>query len=433
VNYRFVGTCIRILIIAVSLHSYGWKSEIAYARNSTDPCFEAGLQKLFDPNPVPTVSHPSDPPPVRLISDAEWSGKESIKVHVNQEAIGFSYDGEIPWDEYLKFVRDDEKAMKKLREYTKDMNFSRSTLKERLHLSDKQLDRFVIPKSSPADKTLWNITELPPHYFALLIDRKLLSFNIDQLAKSVDDLLKRRGYQSQAFRDMGFIEIAHESFDTAPATFTETVKRIQKNFPKGSFHLHVGIPNHRFPEDHTLAIARALESRIILGLAKNNLRGELAYFDFTSLYKDQLVTDASVYQYRGVIRMGLDEYTRAHNIEIRQYSGLQDGLNLARFTANLARNHESLYTLRNFAPKQIPDKLTVSLNGALEYMGHLFRNKGDAEMTKLGNEMLRLSKEMITPDLAVRSEVRQKVQKFIIKNRILEKIEDPSLYLKMEQ
>jgi len=304
---------------------------------------------------------------------------------------------------------------------------------ERLHLSDKQLDHFVIPKSSPPDKTLWNITELPPRYFAFLIDRKLLSFQVDQLSKSMDDLLKRRGYESKAFRDMGFVEIAHASFDTAPATFTESVKRLQKDFPKGSFHLHVGIPNQQFPEDHTLAIARALESKIILKLAKNNLKGELSYFDFTSLYKDQLVTDASLYQYRGVIRMGLDEYTRAHNIEIRQYSGLQDGLNLARFTADLAKNHEALFTLRNFAPRQVPDKLTVSLNGALEYIGHLFRNKGGTEMTKLGNELLHLSREVVSTNNSVSPEIRQKVQKFITKNKILEKMEDPSLYLKMQK
>jgi hypothetical protein len=429
----FFGFSLRLSVFALVLFAYGLQGTIAQARSDNTDCFESGLKAMFDPNPIPIVAHPENPPPVKLINDAEWNGHSPIKVHANQENIGFSYDGEIPWDEYLKFVRDDEKAMKKLREYTGKMNFSRSTLKEKLNLSEKQLDHFVIPKSSPPDQITWNITELPPRYFAFLIDRKLLSYEVEQLAKSVDDLLKRRGYESQAFRDMGFIEIAHSGFDTSPAKFVETVKKLQKNFPKGSFHLHVGIPNQRFPEDHTLAIARALESKIILNLAKNNLKGELAYFDFTSHYKDQLVTDASVYQYRGVIRMGLDEYTRAHNLEIRQYSGLQDGMNLARFTADLAKNHEALYTLRNYAPKRLTDKNTVSLNGALEYMGHLFRNKGGTKMTQLGNEMIRLSKQAASAESTITPEFRQKVQKFLIKNRILDKIEDPSLYLMMEK
>jgi hypothetical protein len=429
-GFRF---SLRFLFLAIVLHSWGLTGSCALARSVNEDCFQQKLKEIFDPQPVPMVVPPENSHPVKLITDAEWNGHSPIPVQANQEHLGFSYDGEIPWDEYLKFVRDDEKTMKKLREYTSKMNFTRSSLKERLNLSEKQLDHFVIPKSSPADQTVWNITELAPRYFAFLIDRKLLSYDVEQLAKGMEDLLKRRGYESKAFRDMGFIEIAHETFDQSPAKYVQTMKRIQKDFPKGSFHLHVGIPHQRLPEDHTLAIARALESRTILRLAKQNLKGELAYYDFTSLYKDQLVTDATVYQYRGVIRMGLDEYTRAHNIELRQYSGLQDGLNMVRFTANLAKNHESLYTLRNFAPKRIQDKNTVSLNGALEYMGHLFRNKGGKEMDELGKEMILLSREVSANETQISPELRKKIEKFLIKNQILEKAEDPSLYLKMDQ
>ncbi len=403
----------------------------AHARSKD--CFDQTLQSIFDKDQIPKVLHPSDHPPVKLISDTEWKGNHPITLADSSEVISMSYDGEIPWDEYLKLVRTDEEAMAKLRELTKDMNYTREKLKNALKMSDKQLDIFVIPKNSAlAGKTKWNITELPPRFFAFEIERKLMVNQIDELAKSVEELLKKKGFDSQGFRDMGFIEIAHNTFDTSPAEFTSTMNRLKKEFPKASFHLHFGIPNNKISEEQTIAIARAVESKIILQLGESKFNTELSYSDFTSLHKDNLISDESVYRYRGVIRMGLYEFTRAHNIEIRQYANLAGGLDLVRFGANLSKNHKALYQVKKFAPKIALDKETISLHGALEYMGHLFRNKGTKEHLELGTEMIKLSRELLTPERTVIPEMRSKVQKFLTKNKILEKMEDPSLYLNMK-
>jgi hypothetical protein len=210
------------------------------------------------------------------------------------------------------------------------------------------------------------------------------------------------------------------------------MNRLKKEFPKASFHLHFGIPNNKISEEQTIAIARAVESKIILQLGESKFNTELSYSDFTSLHKDNLIADESVYRYRGVIRMGLYEFTRAHNIEIRQYANLAGGLDLVRFGANLSKNHKALYQVKKFAPKIALDKETISLHGALEYMGHLFRNKGTKEHLELGTEMIKLSRELLTPERTVIPEMRSKVQKFLTKYKILEKMEDPSLYLNMK-
>jgi hypothetical protein len=400
---------------------------------SSNDCFDQTLHNLFEKDQIPEVYHPTGHPPVKIITDEEWKGSNPITLYGSTEKLSMSYDGEIPWDEYLKFVRTDEEALERLKEITKDFNYTRNKLKYALNMSDKQLDIFVIPKNSElAGKASWNITELPPRFFAFQIERKLPSNELDDLAKSFEKLLKKRGFSSQGFPDMGFIEIAHSTFDTSPAQYISTMNRLKKEFPKASFHLHLGIPNNLVSEAETMAVARAVESKIILQLAESNFNKELSYSDFTSLHKDNLIADESVHRYRGVIRMGLYEFTRAHNIEIRQYSSLAEGLDLVRFGANLSKNHQALYQVKKFAPKLAQDKQTISLHGALEYMGHLFRNKGTREHVELGNEMIKLSREVLTPERAVIPEMRSKVQKFLIKNKILEKMDDPSLYLKIE-
>jgi len=417
--------------IALSLLLSCGSSSLSHATSSSD-CFKNGIQIIFKNDAEVKVIHSDHPREVNLISEAEWNSKSPITVNGTKHFITYSYDGEIPWDEYLKYAKSDPEAMHMLGQFTQDMNFSKKSLMNHLKLSEKQFDTFVIKKNSPLyGKEKYNITDLPPRYFAFMIDSGL-SIHTQELAKGFEKLLQKRGYRSSTHVDMGFIEVTHSDFDSSPLDFTSTINQLNRDFPKASFHLHLGIPIDAVSDSEMVAISRAVESRIILSIAELNFNRDLAFRDFTSLKKENLITDHSVYQYRGVIRMGLNEFTRAHNLEIREYQSLKKGIETVRIAANLTKNSKTLYRIPDFNPRTPVDDQTSNLNGALEYIGRLFLNHGDPDSERLGSEMIRLSRQVIDHENKIKPEMRTVVQKFLKNNKILQRMNDPSLYLHMK-
>jgi hypothetical protein len=402
---------------------------ISDARANDNNCFSNILGNLFGGKSSKEIQA-AEFQKANLITPEMWATEKKLLVSGSNKELSFSYDGELAWDELLKFVKNDPETMTSLNHLLGNNRYKKPELMRLLKVSEKQFDSFVIRKESPlAQQESWLITELPPRYFAFMMENFKDSNKIELISKEISKHMNKKGFFTEGHNDSGFVELAHSSFDVEPSVFSGTMKKYEENFPKSTIHLHIGIPNEVVNNSEAIAIGRAIESKIILTLADHPFTNELAYANFSSLRSEKNVLKNK--EYRGVIRLGLNEFKGAHNLEIRQYGKMNEGLDLIQLGSNLSMNPKSLYKFDHFSPAVIDDPYTSNLNGALEYVGKLFKNKGTEEFTRLGDEMITMAKEMES-EMIISEKMRVKVRKFIEKNKILGKLDDLSLFMKVE-
>jgi len=402
-----------------------------FARYVNINCVTNILEKTFNPSRQPTLIIPTSKESVNLITDEAWINSEKIFIKGTNETLSFSYDGELAWDEVLAFIKDDPEAMSALNKLFPE-RYNKAQILKKINMSEKQFDAFVLKKGTPlADQGSWLASELPPRYFAFMIEGKfgkeIVEKPIEVMAQSIVKVMRKRGFIVDGHSDSGFVELTHPTFDVKPSVFEKTMHDFDQHFPKST--MHIGIPLAGTSKIKTTAISRAIEAKAILTLAEQNTKSELPYIVYSSLRNEREIKTMS--PWRGVIRTGFNEFKNADNIEIRQYVSMNDGIGMIKLGSNLSSNSHALYEVEHFNPLKIKDLRTSNLNGALEYVGILFKNKGSEEYLKLGDEMISMAKQM-EKEKAISDNMRHKVEKFLETNKIVKKLEDPSLYLKMD-
>ena len=151
----------------------------------------------------------------------------------------------------------------------------------------------------------------------------------------------------------------------------------------------------------------------------------MAYSYFTTL-----VTDPTIdHQTRGVISLHTNLFKTPfamHDLEIREYFTIEEGLSDLQLAATLAQNHLELKEIPTLEIR-LRDQLTANLKGALFYVGQALSNSRNVQEIELGKQMIQLSEELT--EKTMKDEVlREKISHFLNQNQIDRRIK-PELFL----
>jgi hypothetical protein len=371
----------------------------------------------------------------KLIKDRDsiWTRSEPITVVNHRGAQGvlrFSHDTEITHAAIFAQILQSPKHLKTFEDllerhssppiwrriffWTKSSSGYRVTyedLQRVFKMSPKQIDLFVLRKGVDKSKNSFRITDLNPRFFDAYMEdgfavldhlkkeegitgfslgnRRALAL-FEDYQKLVDEILTEKGFDSEATRDLRYIELNSRGGQSNPARFAEELAdKVWREFPMAAAHLHLSIPAI-VPDAALESISRALETRIILRLARDASYGEghrLSYSEFSTLVLDpDLAQKSTLLRARGVIKVTKNRFRTpelAHDIEIRQHLRHEDGLSDLEFATRLAIDHDKLRHLsdseltRTFRRdvERVDDPHTANLEGALRYLNLFLRKR----------------------------------------------------------
>lgn len=399
-----------------------------------------------------------------------WESTEPYMVNIDGKElpITLAFDSELPHRDVFKHVMQDPVAREELRSAAEKLKFAETSgrlnkllgndkwrgitlqqLASTLGLSEKQARIFAIRKDVEKNKALFDLTDLTPKSFdhvlsgilSELVDAAQRVPHFPQKLIATKDSGERflTAYRKIALRfveqnqlpmaghfEEHLIELTHTSSETNPSRFYSLItKDLHARFPGAQTHLHAGIPAE-VPRPQTTAIARAVETRVVLRLAADhaddsinlyndgyNLGEENAYY--SSLRKGTPASGKRV----GVVRLNFSKWytpVLAHDIEIRQWLKIDEGLDDVQLVATLAQKHDSLVVLEDFEAKVVPDLVTGNLNGALRYAGLLLQRSTTEQSRLIGEQLVQMANRIETEGTLTRK-TREDVMKFL--NRYL--------------
>lgn len=373
-----------------------------------------------------------------------WAGKGPVLV-ANDQPLTFSFDSEATWGDILHFLQSEPKGLERLEALLKSARsneansfFVGGNLEEiaaALGISVNQVKSFALKKGVDREKAFFYLTDFHPSYFSKLVQRPELKPGtwaviqnpefFTEVSALVREGLERRGLPFALHRDVDNLEFTHQSWTDTPSDFQNTIRKLHAQLKQPQTHLHIGIPA-AVSDRQVHSIARAVESRIILRLARDSAdEVPLPFHKGTTLNGYDLPAAGT----RGVIRLGVREWTKpvpAHNLEIRQWFTVQQGMNDLALAGKLAQNHQRVKVL-DFRSDTVSDPFTNNLPGALKYVGTLLRESTDSERRKLAEKFLEFSGRM-EREKKITRELRREVHEFL--QRIdIDELLDESLFL----
>jgi hypothetical protein len=363
--------------------------------------------------------------------------------------LTFSFDSEVSLGDAFRTISKDQRALGSVEQllsrpsrnsdlwrnneawsrYLAGLHHTKPELLELLKMSEKRFDSFALRRGVSRDKTTYSPTDLNAVYFQEVIDashqdKDDASFKnyarfIEIFGEIFKSSLKRKDYPVNVHRDKRSPEISHVSWEFFPRRFKEIVNRLHQDIRFPQTHLHLGIPAEQVSASKAIEIARAVESRIILSLAENwtaKDKTPLAYTEYSSLRNRPAATTE-----RGLVRFDPDEWTKpvlSHNLEIRNWLDIEDGMDNLALAATLAINHRHIVENPDFTAAKITDPLTSNLNGALKYVGSVLKDSSNAENRSVGEALAAFGNEIekkgeITP------EIRKRVAEFLEEHEVL--------------
>jgi hypothetical protein len=351
---------------------------------------------------------------------------------LGKQDLTYSFDSELRDFDVFAFLMQTESGRALLNRKYGARKYSAQQLADLAGVSEKQLKVFGLRKEVDRSQTRFALTDLNPKLMdaAVSSKRKGLALRWNQLVGwlsppaevgEVERELQSRGLPVETHLDYSGlqVEVTHGSYEVSPSRYYALVKDgMHGLFKTPQTHLHLGMPGSLRPEE-AHAIARAVETKIILNWAasQDSEGARLAYYEGSSLRAD--IKQAEL---RGAIRMQLNEWTvpaPSHNLEIRQWDSIEDGLDLLGLAGELVLEHERLRIIPAFDAAKISDPFTDNLNGALKYAGELLSRSAEPEKASIGNGLLALASEVenagtITPQF------RKKTYKFLNEHSVME-------------
>ena len=361
----------------------------------------------------------------------ELTARDGSKVKLT-----FSNDTELSMQETFRIFQSDPKAFQKLEKEVLEQlgKYTVRDLMEDLGLSKKQFEIFALRKGIPRGQRSYSITELSPRYFALMWDRlesrlpSRLETISENIQKTFTKVLRNRGYPIQTTLEESFFEIAHESSVSSPKAFREYITRLHKDVQAPETHLHLGLPDAAINAKEAQAIARAQETKVVLGVLRN-------HDDFNYLQEAtyNFGSPLANYSERGFVFLKDKAFSKphlAHDLEFRQFDNLEHGMELVQSSVNLAKNRDRLKIIdQPFGRLGIRSFYAGNLNGALEYAGTLFDTTSDEALKQLGKKLKQLAKEVVESNGAPSLPLWKKIHNTLRDEKVLEKLND-ELFLK---
>ncbi len=362
-----------------------------------------------------------------------WNYSASIKVNRSAKfnELTFSFDGELTYYELIKFLKKDADALKDL-DSVFVQEFSKKELLKILKISEKQFDTFVIKKGSElAQKKSFKLHHLPPKYFAYAMDHFMFNnyYDFMKIYQPLEDVavkyLKKNKFPIEAHQDSGFIELTHKNFENIPSKFHDLMFKMDDHFRESTMHLHLGVPEQSIEKHEMIFVANAVEARVTLKMVENGIERELPY-NKTTIGK--AVFEEYPGSERGLVKLTLNDFGNGevHNLELRQYSTMEEGLDYLAFSSYLAKNAKQMKSVK------LKDYYFLHTNygnvqGSLDFLSELYAQLPEVHYQKWAKELKRLADDINSEN---EKSVIKKVQKFLKDTSLLEDLKtNQNLYL----
>lgn len=353
------------------------------------------------------------------IEDPYWDQDTPIffKTKDGQELPAtFSFDTEIPDSEIYSRIYKDPELFAKLQAATVHSPIKISEALKKLHISEKQFITFGLRKGVLVSGDLVLPTDIFPKYLAPLIPAHHEELRQEVVKKWLGALPIEVGL------DGAQVEIRHKSFETTPRGYKAIMETVQSKVGKPETHFHLGIPKHAISDAQFLAVARAIETRVILRLAiedpepTQKLSYSISYLDDIGIWNK--LSDGT----RGVIKAQLNAFKGeipAHDIELREWTTSEQALSEIKFAIQLAQEPEKLRILPG--PRELPifDVYTQNLRGALQYTAAVLSFSNKEEVVALATKLKTIAYQM-TDSEGPTAEERLLVAKILSENNILD-------------
>jgi hypothetical protein len=360
-----------------------------------------------------------------------------LEVAGKKYPISFSSDGEVPWNEVAKFLYAHPQTLANLKKEGMIPQVEGKHLAAYTGLKESQITSpFVLRQGVKPNQKTYYLSDLNPFYFATTLEympnlhlhfvRNFFVTEAKKLPEIIAKVMRDEGIPVKGIYDGGFIEFTHASYERSPKQFNHFLKnQLHRVFPNSSTHLHLGIPAAAVTNTQFLSIARAVEVKSIFTLAMRDLDNGLQELPF----RDSLLLDVKEYATpmgydfegrRGVIRAQTSEWTKpfnTHNLELRQYDEIEDGLELLELATKMAQQAKKIKYIYH-RQKKVNDPYTQNLHGALLYASKLFKDSPDINLQKIGKKMEDLVNESQGNPVELTMPMRKKIREFLIDNDI---------------
>ncbi len=404
---------------------------------------------------------------IKNLNEEFWQQDSPVMVSKGDQSfpVTYSFDSEIPHSAVFNLIYSDPEATAKLTALLRNLKvretstgrfgrtqlvpyqITRDELKRILEKSDKQLDTFIFRRGVDLEKDVFDLTDLNARYvddfmvpilkqynkdktITDLVDKDFDPKSIDEFfsgyQKLADELFSGENIPANATRDQMWIEMVHKGSESSPSEYRNLMlERYRPLTNSASSHLHVGVPAI-VPEDRMMAIGRAVETRIILENARATAKpGELYATSYSTLHAGAGDAKRSA----GLVRMNYERFKEphvAHDLEIRQYRNMEEGMNNIAMASNMAGQYERIRIIDMPKLSKIDDPSTSNLTGALTYTARMFAQSADQELKRKANLLDALVDE-IQSHGSITNEHRIKVQELLKEENILDSFNEDIL------
>lgn len=343
----------------------------------------------------------------------------------NRLPLTFAFDSEVSIEDSLRLIYKDTEAQMELAKIPElNMENPIDFLLGYLATSDAQFKQFALRKGVDKNKKSYRILDLNPSYAQKILDTIsfLLGSLHDSIGEQVKTVLRKNGLPVETHIDLSNIEITHESFEVIPHNLKRIVAdELQHRFKSPMTHLHIGFPAEIIDKEQFHAIGMAIEARSVLKLAETWRVGDrpLSYSTGT------LLTDINHRSpiVRGVIRARTNHWKKPalmHDLEIRQYNSLDEGLENIALAAMLGQNYTKIRNVI-FENDYGIDGFTGNLGGALFYTAKILEKSKNTNDYKIAEDLLTFLNQ-IDNFHNIDNDLREEIAIYLKKHNVVERL-----------
>lgn len=368
---------------------------------------------------------------------AFWKQSDPIMVFrdgTHSAYLTFSHDTEMPWHDVLSILRKDPVAYQKFLgffykgENNSIFQITLNRVRSIWNYSDKQVEKFLLRKGVTLKDAPFVLSDFNPSPFAYLFEFKQRDDISEFLLDLTVQVLRNRGHKINGHLDERIVEINHSSSEDTPNGFREVVRKLERDIGHPQPHFHIGLPSDFVTSAQALAIARALEAKVTLGLAQQfkepeNFKTEFARAPFrTGSPLANKYGRGSIYLQLSDTGSNFTKPFVAHDLEIRQMDSFSHGLELMELAINLTKKRERLkiFDRREFGGTT-RDVTTGNILGALEFISLLFRESDRPHLYELSAKLKELANETkhdFSKGYELSGKTRAKIFHFLVRHQI---------------
>ncbi len=366
-----------------------------------------------------------------------WHRTEPI-TYEDGTPLTFSNDSELPYEDSVRMIYSDIAASLKLEEYTSANPISKSAIAEKAGISEKQVDTFALRKDVNKSQEKFQVTDLSPGY----VEEHLLPSQKDEFEGfssifhiDIERIFRERGFPFKAHNDIGYIELTHESYEVIPSQFFDTINTLKRVTKYSMDHLHLGVPSEKVNEEQFDTIAKIIEALVVVSRCEN-LGKDAKELDYrtSNFSKGNAIED-----WRGMVKAQPNEWSLphpSHNLEIRHYNGINEGMSFLEYAAFLSLERNELLIIPDFNPVYVRDQKTQSMTQTLRFLAFYLARRDEykqhAEWFNEFAEMIETLEKKSRNKHAARSEItdahRIELQKYLKNNRVRNILADRSIF-----